>query len=82
MFWNGPMGVFEWEPFRVGTAGVAAAAGDSDGFTVAGGGDLVAALRLLDETEAVDHLSTGGGAGLAFLEGSPLPAIMVLEKWS
>jgi phosphoglycerate kinase len=82
MFWNGPMGVFEWEPFRVGTAGVAVAAGDSDGFTVAGGGDLVAALRLLDETEAVDHLSTGGGAGLAYLEGSPLPAITVLEKWS
>jgi phosphoglycerate kinase len=82
MFWNGPMGVFEWEPFRVGTAGVAVAAGDSDGFTVAGGGDLVAALRLLDEIEAVDHLSTGGGAGLAFLEGSPLPAITVLEKWS
>jgi phosphoglycerate kinase len=82
LFWNGPMGVFEWEPFRIGTAGVAAAAGDSDGFTVAGGGDLVAALRLLDETEAVDHLSTGGGAGLAFLEGSPLPAISALEKWS
>jgi phosphoglycerate kinase len=82
MFWNGPMGVFEWEPFRVGTAGVAAAAGESDGFTVAGGGDLVAALRLLDETGAVDHLSTGGGAGLAFLEGSPLPAIAALEKWS
>lgn len=82
MFWNGPMGVFEWEPFRVGTAGVAAAAGDSDGFTVAGGGDLVAALRLLDATGTVDHLSTGGGAGLVFLEGAPLPAITALEKWS
>lgn len=82
VFWNGPMGVFEWRPFRMGTTGLARAMAACDGFTVAGGGDLVAALRLIEMTEAVDHLSTGGGAGLALLEGDDLPAVVALEKWS
>ena len=82
VFWNGPMGVFEWRPFRVGTAGLANAIAACEGFAVAGGGDLVAALRAIEMTEAVDHLSTGGGAGLALLEGEDLPAIVALEKWS
>ncbi len=82
VFWNGPMGVFEWEPFREGTTGLAEAISASEGFTVAGGGDLVAALRLIEMTRAVDHLSTGGGAGLALLEGDELPGIASLEKWS
>ncbi len=82
VFWNGPMGVFEWEPYRAGTAGVAGALGRSEGFTVAGGGESVAALRLLGQARDVDHLSTGGGAGLALLEGSPLPGVVALEKWS
>jgi len=82
VFWNGPMGVFEWEPFRSGTTGVAKAVAASDGFSVVGGGDTVAALRLVGLDESVGHLSTGGGAGLMLLEGSPLPAVLALEKWS
>lgn len=81
VFWNGPMGVFEWEAFREGTAGVAAAVAASDGYTVVGGGDSVAALRLLGKEGDVSHLSSGGGAGLEMLEGKQLPGIAVLEKW-
>ena len=82
VFWNGPMGVFEWEPFRSGTTGFAKAVAASDGFSVVGGGDTVAALRLVGLDASVGHLSTGGGAGLMLLEGSPLPAVLALEKWS
>ncbi|MCY4370599.1 MAG: phosphoglycerate kinase [bacterium] len=82
VFWNGPMGVFEWEPFRPGTAAVATAMAGSDAFTVVGGGDSVAALRLLGREAAVSHLSTGGGAGLELLQGRALPAVEALEAWS
>ena len=82
VFWNGPMGVFEWEPFRAGTAAVAAAVASSGAFTVAGGGDSVAALRLLGMERDVSHLSTGGGAGLELLQGRVLPAVQALEAWS
>ena len=81
VFWNGPMGVYEWEAFRGGTQGVAAATTASDGYTVVGGGESVAALRLIGRAEDVDHLSTGGGAGLALLEGVALPGIVALERW-
>lgn len=82
VFWNGPMGVFEWEPFRSGTAGVARAVAECDGYTVVGGGDSVAALRMLGLDDRVDHLSTGGGAGLEMLEGRTLPGVAALERWS
>ncbi len=82
VFWNGPMGVFEWEAFRAGTQGIAEALAASEGFTLAGGGDTVAALRLFGLERSVGHLSTGGGAGLVLLEGSDLPAVAALEKWS
>ena len=82
VFWNGPMGVFEWEPFRSGTATVAAAVAGSDAFTVAGGGDSVAALRLLGREEDLTHLSTGGGAGLELLEGRTLPGVEALGRWA
>lgn len=81
VFWNGPMGVFEWERFRAGTAGVAGAMAASGAFTVVGGGDSVAALRLLGREGDVSHLSTGGGAGLQLLEGRELPALRALEGW-
>jgi len=81
VFWNGPMGVFEWEPYRSGTAAVARALGDCDGFTAVGGGDSAAALRMLGLEETVSHLSTGGGAGLELLEGGILPGVAVLERW-
>lgn len=82
VFWNGPMGVFEWEPFRAGTEAVAKAMAECDGFTAVGGGDSAAALRLLGMEGEVSHLSTGGGAGLELLEGEELPGVAVLERWA
>ncbi len=81
VFWNGPMGVFEWESFRSGTETVAQAMGDCPGFTAIGGGDSVAALRELGMEDSVSHVSTGGGAGLELLEGRVLPGVAVLERW-
>ncbi|HEX2155145.1 MAG TPA: phosphoglycerate kinase [Acidimicrobiia bacterium] len=81
VFWNGPMGVFEWESFRAGTEAVARAMTECDGFTAVGGGDSAAALRQLGMEDKVSHLSTGGGAGLELLEGQELPGVAVLERW-
>ena len=81
VFWNGPMGVFEWGPYRAGTEAVARAMGECEGFTAVGGGDSAAALRLLGLEDTVSHLSTGGGAGLELLEGQILPGVAVLERW-
>jgi phosphoglycerate kinase len=82
VFWNGPMGVFEWEPFRSGTSAVASALAECEGYTAVGGGDSVAALGLLGLEDRVSHVSTGGGAGLEFLEGKTLPGIAVLARWA
>ena len=81
VFWNGPMGVFEWERFRRGTDLIARALAACQGFTAVGGGDSAAALRLLGLDDTVSHLSTGGGAGLELLEGKILPGVAVLERW-
>ncbi|MBX6350736.1 MAG: phosphoglycerate kinase [Clostridia bacterium] len=78
IFWNGPMGVAEWPRFAAGTAGVARAVAAHPGFTVVGGGDSVAALRQQGLDGRIDHVSTGGGASLAFLEGRELPALAAL----
>ena len=69
LVWNGPMGVFEMEAFRAGTEAVGEALRSCSGYKVVGGGDSVAAVHLLGLEEAVDHISTGGGASLELLEG-------------
>jgi phosphoglycerate kinase len=79
VLWNGPMGVFEHEPFASGTDGVANAVAESNAFSVVGGGDSLSAVKRAGLGERFDHLSTGGGASLEFLEGHTLPGIDILE---
>ena len=77
--WNGPVGVFEFEAFADGTRAIAQAIADSDGFSIAGGGDTLAAIAKFGITDRVGYISTGGGAFLEFLEGKTLPAVAALQ---
>ncbi len=78
--WNGPVGVFEWDQFGNGTRKIANAIADSKAFSIAGGGDTLAAIAKYGITDRISYISTGGGAFLEFLEGKQLPAIAVLEQ--
>jgi phosphoglycerate kinase len=77
--WNGPVGVFEFPAFADGTRSLANAIADSTAFSIAGGGDTLAAIDAFGVTERIGYISTGGGAFLEFLEGQPLPAVVALE---
>jgi phosphoglycerate kinase len=79
IFWNGPMGVFEWKPFEEGTRRVGEAIAASPATSVAGGGDTIAAIKKYGLQKGFTHISTGGGASMEFLEGEKLPGVEILQ---
>jgi phosphoglycerate kinase len=80
IIWNGPVGVFEFEQFSQGTKALALAIAQSDGFSIAGGGDTLAAVDKYNIGQQVSYISTGGGAFLEYVEGKELPAVAMLKQ--
>lgn len=81
VIWNGPMGVFEMEPFENGTKQVAQAMAETEAYTIIGGGDSAAAVEKFHVGDKMDHISTGGGASLEFMEGKELPGVVALDDY-
>ena len=79
IIWNGPVGVFEFDQFAEGTKALSMAIADSKGFSIAGGGDTLAAVDKYEIAEQVSYISTGGGAFLEYVEGKELPAVALLK---
>ncbi len=79
ILWNGPVGVFEHPEFAAGTQRIAAAVAASPGFSIAGGGDTLAAIEQFGVTDRISYVSTGGGAFLEYVQGKKLPAVEILE---
>jgi phosphoglycerate kinase len=79
ILWNGPVGVFEFEQFGEGTRALATAIARSNAFSLAGGGDTLAAIEKYGVEDSISYISTGGGAFLEFVEGKKLPAVEILE---
>ena len=80
IIWNGPVGVFEFDQFGLGTEAIANAIANSDAFSIAGGGDTLAAIDKYNVADKISYISTGGGAFLEFVEGKVLPAVAILEQ--
>jgi phosphoglycerate kinase len=80
IIWNGPVGVFEFDQFGEGTKAMSNAIANSEGFSIAGGGDTLAAVDKYNIADKVSYISTGGGAFLEYVEGKVLPAVAVLES--
>jgi len=80
ILWNGPLGVFEYDQFAQGTRVLAKAIADNPGFSIAGGGETVAAIDKFSVTQAISYISTGGGAFLQYVQGAVLPAVQILEQ--
>ena len=80
--WNGPLGVFEFDAFAAGTRELARAIAESPAFSIAGGGDTIAAINKFGVADRIGYISTAGGAFLEFLEGKTLPAVAILEQRS
>ena len=80
ILWNGPVGVFEFDQFGEGTRAIAEAIADSKGFSIAGGGDTLAAADKYGIADKISYVSTGGGAFLEYVEGKVLPAVEILES--
>jgi phosphoglycerate kinase len=78
--WNGPVGVFEFDQFGEGTKAISLAIANSNAFSLAGGGDTIAAIQKYDIYDQISYISTAGGAFLEYLEGKTLPAVEMLEK--